>query len=229
MSSTAQDTEDPTRWSRRERNKHTTRTELISAARKLFAERGLYEPRIEDLTAAAGIAKGTIYGYFSSKEELALAVVRLGFRELQGLVRERLRRSGPSGDRIVRIVRAHVDFFARNPDLLRVFHQVRGVLKFNQLEWRPLRRPLAGHIEVLADLLHEGQPLPGPRRRTLRQARAMFGAISGVLSMDASLDPGVRHAPLSREALRGIVLLTRALGAPRAPRRADSPMREHTM
>jgi|SRR5262245_34461011 len=229
MSSIAQEAEDFAQWGRRERNKHTTRTELLSAARKLFAERGLYEARIEDLTAAAGIAKGTIYGYFGSKEELAFAVVRLGFHELQVLVRERLRRNGTQGDRIARIVRAHVDFFARNPDLMRVFHQVRGVLKFNQPQWRPLRRALAGHIEVLADLLHEGQRLPGPRRRTLRQARAMFGAISGVLSVDASLAPGFRRPQLSREALRGIVLLTRALGAPPAPRRAESPMREHTM
>src|SRR5512134_631564 len=149
---------DPTRHAppgRRALNKHLTRTELLDAARRLFAERGLYEARIEDLTAAAGIAKGTIYGYFRDKEELALAVVSLGFAELQQLVMERLGHEGTRAERIGRIARAHAEFFTRNPDLLRVFHQVRGVLKFNRPEWRPLRGALAAHLHVLADLLHE--------------------------------------------------------------------------
>jgi len=42
----------------------------------LFAERGFAATRLEDVAAAAGIGKGTIYLYFSNKEELFKAVVR---------------------------------------------------------------------------------------------------------------------------------------------------------
>ncbi|HUK63923.1 MAG TPA: helix-turn-helix domain-containing protein, partial [Dongiaceae bacterium] len=46
---------------RREHRKHATRRELLIAGRRLFAERGLYDSRIEDLSRQAGIAKGTLY------------------------------------------------------------------------------------------------------------------------------------------------------------------------
>jgi TetR/AcrR family fatty acid metabolism transcriptional regulator len=217
---------DPTRHAppgRRELNKHLTRTELLAAARRLFAERGLYESRIEDLTAAAGIAKGTIYGYFRGKEELALAVVALGFGELQRLVIQRLGAGGSRVERIGRIARAHAEFFTRNPDLMRVFHQVRGVLKFDRPEWRPLRRALAGHLRVIADLLHDPAREGASRRSALGQAQALFGALSGVMSVQAALHPRARRAMLSRAALRGIVLLTASLERREARRAATRP------
>jgi AcrR family transcriptional regulator len=204
---------------RRERHKHRTRVELIAAGRRLFAERGLYEARIEDLTTAAGIAKGTIYGYFEGKEELALAVVTLGFQDLQRLVRSRVGGMGLPARRIARIVGAHGEFFARNPDLLRVFHQLRGVLKFDRPEWRPLRGALTGHLAVLAELLHDGGRAGATRATAARQARALFGAISGILSLHVALRPALRRPVLTRAFVRAIVLLTLSL-ASRASARA---------
>jgi TetR/AcrR family fatty acid metabolism transcriptional regulator len=201
---------------RRELNKLVTRAELLAAARRLFAERGLYESRIEDLTAAAGIAKGTIYGYFRGKVELALAVVTLGFLDLERRVAACAGEGGPRAARIARIVRAHADFFARNPDLMRVFHQVRGVLKFDRPEWHPLRGVLSAYLRALAALLREGQRAGAPRGSATRQARALFGALSGVMSVQASLHPRSRRPLLSHEAIRGIVLLTLSLERPRA-------------
>lgn len=226
MPSSAQHPADPGRLGRRERNKHTTRSELLAAARRLFAERGLNDATIEDLTAAAGVAKGTIYGYFRSKEDLALAVVRLGFLELEILVRARLGRGGSPRERIARIVSAHAEFFSRNPDLMRVFHQVRGVLKFNRTEWRPLRGALANHIGVLAELLLDGRAGAGSRALALRQARAVFGALSGIMSVHASLYPGSRRPMLPRDAVRGIVLLALSLAIRQASRLVAAPARE---
>lgn len=52
------------------------RSEIIRAALTLFAARGFAATKLDDVAAAAGIAKGTIYLYFETKEELFREVVR---------------------------------------------------------------------------------------------------------------------------------------------------------
>jgi AcrR family transcriptional regulator len=61
---------------RRTRRKEARPGEIRAAALALFAERGFSATRLEDVAQHAGIAKGTIYLYFATKEELFRAVVR---------------------------------------------------------------------------------------------------------------------------------------------------------
>jgi AcrR family transcriptional regulator len=63
------------RWTRR---KEARPAELMAAALDLFVERGFAATRLDDVAARAGVSKGTLYLYFSSKEELFKAVIRSG-------------------------------------------------------------------------------------------------------------------------------------------------------
>jgi AcrR family transcriptional regulator len=60
----------------RTRRKDARPGEIIAAALASFAERGYAATKLEDVAAAAGISKGTIYLYFPTKEDLFRAVVR---------------------------------------------------------------------------------------------------------------------------------------------------------
>src|SRR6266853_2784518 len=64
--------------SRRERRKESRPSELLAAALELFVERGFAATRLDEVAARAGVSKGTLYLYFSSKEELFKAVIRSG-------------------------------------------------------------------------------------------------------------------------------------------------------
>ena len=66
----------PTQPRRRARRKEARPGEIIEAALRLFADRGFAATKLEDVAAAAGIGKGTIYLYFPTKEDLFRAVVR---------------------------------------------------------------------------------------------------------------------------------------------------------
>jgi AcrR family transcriptional regulator len=57
------------------RVKETTRGRLLNAAAHEFAHAGFERASVDTISIAAGYAKGTIYNYFPSKEELFLAVV----------------------------------------------------------------------------------------------------------------------------------------------------------
>jgi AcrR family transcriptional regulator len=55
------------------------RTQILDAAARVLAERGYHRTTVRDIAREAGIADGTIYLYFSSKQELLLALIaRLG-------------------------------------------------------------------------------------------------------------------------------------------------------
>lgn len=59
----------------RQRRKEARPQELIDAALALFAEKGFAATRSEEVAARAGVAKGTLYLYYPSKEELLKAVI----------------------------------------------------------------------------------------------------------------------------------------------------------
>ena len=61
---------------KRERRKLERPGELLDAALELFVEKGFAATRAEEVAARAGVSKGTLFLYFSSKEELFKAVVR---------------------------------------------------------------------------------------------------------------------------------------------------------
>jgi AcrR family transcriptional regulator len=63
------------RWTRR---KEARPAELMAAALDLFVERGFASTRLDEVAARAGVSKGTLYLYFTSKEELFKAVIRSG-------------------------------------------------------------------------------------------------------------------------------------------------------
>ena len=61
---------------KRERRKDARPGELLAAALDLFVEKGFAGTRAEEVALRAGVSKGTLFLYFSSKEELFKAVVR---------------------------------------------------------------------------------------------------------------------------------------------------------
>lgn len=61
---------------KRERRKDARPGELLAAALDLFVEKGFAATRVEEVAKLAGVSKGTLFLYFSSKEELFKAVVR---------------------------------------------------------------------------------------------------------------------------------------------------------
>ena len=62
------------------------RAEIVAAARKLFMERGVAATPVSDIVKEAGVAQGTFYWYFSSKDEVLQAVGEDIATELVGVV-----------------------------------------------------------------------------------------------------------------------------------------------
>jgi AcrR family transcriptional regulator len=207
----------PAPLGKRMQRKVSTRQELLLAGRRLFSEEGLYESRVEDLTRIAGIAKGTLYLYFRDKEALILAVVTDGFQALRQQVRERTSGAHALSDVVTQLVAAHLEYFATNRDLHRIFHQARGMLKFDRPRWRPLRQPLVEHLECVAECLAQSPAVArlSPDER-YDLAIELFGAVSGVTSVRVAMRPGEPVDTDPQELSLGLVATIRRRTAARS-------------
>lgn len=63
-----------TTMGRRERKREATRSQIVAAARSLFAEQRYDEVTIDDITGRADVAKGTFYLHFRTKEDVVSEV-----------------------------------------------------------------------------------------------------------------------------------------------------------
>jgi AcrR family transcriptional regulator len=64
-----------------EEDKHQRRRDLLETARRLFRERREVPP-VADIATATGLAKGTVYRYFETKDEIFVALIDDDFRAL---------------------------------------------------------------------------------------------------------------------------------------------------
>lgn len=60
---------------RREKRIASRREEILAAAGRLFAERGYHRTTTKDIALAADVSEGTIYNYFTSKEDLLMGLM----------------------------------------------------------------------------------------------------------------------------------------------------------
>lgn len=99
------------------------RAKILDAASRLFAERGIPAVSMDQIAAAAGVGKGTLFRRFGDKAGLATALIDDRERELQASVLSGPPPLGPGaepGERLLAFVTAYADFLAANLDLLHV-------------------------------------------------------------------------------------------------------------
>jgi len=91
--------------------------EILKAALKIFGDRGQLM-RIEDVTVAVGIGKGTLYRHYDSRLHLLRAAIAFGVRELRAravAARDAVRdRSGGRADELTAVIRELAEMNARH-------------------------------------------------------------------------------------------------------------------
>ncbi|MEU8900841.1 TetR/AcrR family transcriptional regulator [Nocardia sp. NPDC048505] len=175
-------------------DKAARQEEILNAAAKVFARKGFAASRIEDVAAEAGIAKGSVYLYFASRDALLTGV----FESYAAKSALTLADLGPGGplDRLRRLIRATLELLAAHPDHARVLLDVWA--SNPPLDLAAMYRD---HRAVIAELLTEAAAA-GELRAGIGASHApvLVGVIEGCL-VQALVDPA-----LSLRELTGPVL-----------------------
>lgn len=105
-----------------QRNRHR----VLAAAERLFAERGVHEVSMDDVVAAAGVGKGTLYRSFGDKAGLAAALLDEREREIQADLLGGGDADADPVQRATAFVRSYFDYVAEHLDLVEMSQAAGG-------------------------------------------------------------------------------------------------------
>jgi len=175
-----------------------TRRALLSAARRLFGQRGYHMVGVRDVTANAGVTRGALAHHFGGKEELFLAVFEEVEREV---AKGAAHQEGVSGSANAWFrFRAGVEFYldaSLRPDVQRI-SLIDGPAVLGWARWRALEEDyyLGAMIHFLQRAVDEGAIRPQPIE-TL--AHMIFGSVTeSALVIAHSDDPSRRRAEVTK-------------------------------
>ena len=110
-----------------------TKRKIFETSMKLFAEKGYEATSIEEITATVGVAKGTLYYHFSSKEEIFDFLIAEGIKLLQNSVDIKTAKYSNYLDKIKAIVLIQIKIVNKYEDIITILlSQFWGKEKRNQ-------------------------------------------------------------------------------------------------
>ena len=161
------------------------RAQILGAATRVFARRGYHATRVADIAREAGVAQGTVYLYFGSREDILVSAFGAFAEGMMAGVGEALEAEEPAVRRLRSVVRAVLSSMEAEPELSRVvldfwsagaFEAGSGGVGIDTGE------VYAGYRGIFGGLLEEARREGDVREDLPENAPAVIvGAIEGVL------------------------------------------------
>jgi TetR/AcrR family fatty acid metabolism transcriptional regulator len=153
------------------------REAILRAATRVFAHNGYFNSKVADIAREAGVADGTVYLYFKSKEEILHSIFDRSVDDALAAARKQIELISDPREKLRRIALLHLERLGADRDLAVVFQvELRGSTKFME------EFSAAGFAEYLALIrssFEEGQRA-GMFRADLKAnvvAKILFGAL----------------------------------------------------
>jgi len=106
---------------RKEVLKEFRTAELLEAARRVFAKKGFDAATVDEIAAAAGVAKGTVYLYYRSKREVYWGALEHGITELHKEIQTRLAAEKTPESKVRAFIAIKIRYFEKNRDFFRIY------------------------------------------------------------------------------------------------------------
>ena len=154
---------------------------ILDAALRTFVQRGYPETKVAEIASEAGVAEGTLYNYFPSKEDLLLALFDEKWGRIIDDIKKKIVRVDNPNDQLKAIFSTVVKMFKKNRHLAELF-----MIDIKQssifLNNYTINR-IVEFIDIIEEILKEGKR-KGIYRKDLdtRVAKmVIFGAAQGIL------------------------------------------------
>lgn len=132
-------------------------TEILDAARRVFAHSGFNQVTVDEIAEEAGVAKGTVYLYFPSKQELFREALRKGLMELHEQALLEIAAAGTNAGRLQAFIGARLRYFKENGDFFRIYYTEFANLKVRSSKSQPEFQDLYDEqVALLQSLIESG-------------------------------------------------------------------------
>jgi len=153
------------------------REAILDAATRVFAQRGFFQAQVADVARAAGVAAGTVYLYFSSKDDVLASLFERTMRVAVAEARALVEAVDDPIEQLRRLAHLHLGRLGRNRDLAVVFQvELRQSTKFME---RFSAAQLREYLGVIRDAIARGQST-GAMRADVNPtvaSKILFGAL----------------------------------------------------
>jgi AcrR family transcriptional regulator len=106
---------------RREREEKARLEAILASAETVFARSGYYEARMEDIAREAELAKGTLYYYFKSKDEIYLHLLEREARAVHEEISRRITEDASLLEALREAFDLYLEYFEAHPAYLKLF------------------------------------------------------------------------------------------------------------
>jgi len=158
------------------------REAILKSATKVFAQKGFFNSKVADIAGEAGIADGTVYLYFKSKEEILHSIFDQAMSEFITEGKSELLPGDSPVERLQKIARQHLSRLGADRNMAIVFQvELRGSTKFMQ------EFSAAGfhdYLELIRQTIGDGQA-DGTFRADIKPivaAKILYGALDEMVT-----------------------------------------------
>src|SRR5438105_8505067 len=96
------------------------RERILDAAVRVFAEKGFYGAKVSEIAREAGVADGTIYLYFKSKDDLLISLFEDRMAQINSALREKLATEPNALGKLRRFIEMHLELVETRRELVEV-------------------------------------------------------------------------------------------------------------
>ncbi|MBA2606825.1 MAG: TetR/AcrR family transcriptional regulator [Acidobacteria bacterium] len=178
------------------------REAILNAAVKVFAQKGFFNSKVADVAGEAGIADGTVYLYFKSKDEILHSIFDRAMEEFISEGKREISEIKEAAERLQRIAELHLEKLGADRNLAIVFQvELRGSTKFME-EFSAAG--FAEYLEIIHQTIEEGQQT-GIFRKDLNAtvcSKILFGALDEMVTNWILSKKPYPLAPIADEVLK---------------------------
>jgi len=175
---------------------------ILRAAVKVFAQKGFFNSKVSDIAGEAGIADGTVYLYFKSKDEILHSIFDQAMDVFIEEGRKELELLSTPEERLRKIAELHLERLGADRDLAIVFQvELRGSIKFMQ-EFSAAG--FADYLDIIRKTVEDGQ-LTGVFRDDIKPvvaAKILYGALDEMVTNWILSKKKYALAPMAEEVLK---------------------------
>jgi len=156
------------------------RERILAAAVKVFAKSGFHGTRVSEVAKAAGVADGTIYLYFRSKDELLVSLFEDRVEKLLVYMNSELANLPDAPTKLRRVIEIQLGLLEGERDLAEVITVI--IRQSSKLIKEYAAPKFGAYLDAIAHVVAEGQAA-GDFRKDISPhlvARATFGALDGI-------------------------------------------------
>jgi AcrR family transcriptional regulator len=190
---------------RKERERQAKKQDILKAAREVFAQKGLHAATLDEIAEKAEFAKGTLYGYFQSKDDLFASMLEEELVKFEQCIIQVLNLPLAPAAKVEKLVKTMLLVFEQNEDFLRLLSKERPGMSNIQVgekmmdHFKTLTRLVSGMVK---DGIKEGV---FAAKDPVRTSVALFNLVHGS-AMSSLLNHKKINDPEEAKFLTGLFL-----------------------